>query len=1409
MATKSPIQEFQENWNKRVGWAQSQGISNNSIQPVLQLDAQRLKNGDYIYSDPEAYRAIQASATLTDPVQAQPISHSLNPLNVAGNFFSDMRNFYSGLGNLVVHPMGNLIDPVIHGLEGLPHTFGTAMADAASGKWAATFETLSQNQLLDFLPGVSDAGILAKEGINGLIEHPFYSVIDVAPWGMVLGKLGDLTGLSKLEGGVGDIARSTSKRGMYGGIGTALGKIPTGGERYALSMVKKADEAGQVTEHIEGGMKKRTAADSMGSVLRKHGLDKISKDLFGFRGMLTEQAQNFAKQNLTELFSAGLGSSDVDAGRLYEAVTTGNRDIATEAVKNDDALWDAAKTYVAKSNELLQSLHDGGVETGMVFNPFTHGYEIYSPSLAKEVTRLHGLYIDAQGRTNSLNEDVANLTRLQAVGVFTKGLFEVPPEGGVASAEHMTPDYPALTGRTPIGKTRRPFVAGTFHPFAHLADELNSWVTQLAPYLQGVEDDSKLSPVERGGVRQNLNATQRGVLRRLDMKLRNAVNTINQGGGFRNVQKALNDVKKSLNSKFMTDTHRNGIGLVETGPMPELRLVIDRMLNQDLKERVKQTEQYKALSSKVTGQHNQSLTTKLRNLEAKRRGLQTKADTARDNYRKWFYDNQPTRFTPLMKRALQTRQIARMYLQRDKYPMLADQIVDPKILSAMNKMGLDKDPKDITVNDVHGALQLSSLMASEQSNVTGRNLIELAQQQMMSSVGDSAMKSAMVVNKDLFDKEFEEVGHTWQVLSYMGYDPAWVPSRTTKDVAFAQRPYLDIKDRVTKLSNMYERTGSTINDEVMDPVIALHTAAVELLTHQKLVSFHEGMIGKLTVKAEDIDREWETVKDAEIRRVTKSGKNPLSTMGISENNLKTDWINDHYAEYNPTEYGIKSVDYASWFNPAEGIVYLPKFIKDGLDKMQRSERGISDLPFEKAIVKGNSMFKSTLLTFSPRYAFHMSVGQAFMVMLKTDPVYLSKLGQAYALIKSGKVDPRLPTHVSYDDAAVPVHQYLAGRTMGRLFHESTMQRFLDEHGRVATAAEKGAGILNGFHHIVTLTNNMQRVAVYLTQLERRGGDAAAEDEALALTTKIFGDTRRMSPMERTITKTLIPFYGWTRTVLGYALSLPADNPWRVMILGNLSEQEQNDWNSSLPDNMKYLMFLGQPDASGNVTAIDVRGIDPMRDVGTYFTLAGFTSMFSPYIQAVGDLAGINPSTATPELYPDITYNDFYGTEQAKPDIAQGAANAIEGIVPQAAALDYAFKISSQMKYSRANDTKGFAYTLADYLNLPYLPQHINIRQEIARTTVDRYSVLEQQVEQALQTGNFSGLMGYNAVPYRGWDMDPRKLATVAANLFKQTGVPADQSLAPEVPYARQGEGIDQSAAAANDQPSFPAVGASG
>jgi hypothetical protein len=316
-----------------------------------------------------------------------------------------------------------------------------------------------------------------------------------------------------------------------------------------------------------------------------------------------------------------------------------------------------------------------------------------------------------------------------------------------------------------------------------------------------------------------------------------------------------------------------------------------------------------------------------------------------------------------------------------------------------------------------------------------------------------------------------------------------------------------------------------------------------------------------------------------------------------------------------------------------------------------------------------------------------------------------------------------------------------GKLLGDLFQKAMAERHLNAGTTFATF---GA--------------NMLRSMAYLIGKDK-GGTA---DAGVRFAMKVFADMNSMTPLERTIIRYVMPFYGWTRHVLQYVATYPLDHPYRAAVLSQMIQQEWEDWNTGLPQSMMYLFELGGTAADGSATEIDVRQLDPLRSVTDVFTMGGFLSTLNPALQTAVQAIGVNPATGGPEqLYPTMTLNQFTGKEQASPQSSLSAilAQGVGSYIPEASVLDHFLSISSYTRWAKANNHQAYENQLWSSLNVPWVPQKINLRQAVASTEIANYNVARDAATAAMgdpdpNSSTWKALLQYSYVPYKGWMVNP-------------------------------------------------------
>jgi len=614
----------------------------------------------------------------------------------------------------------------------------------------------------------------------------------------------------------------------------------------------------------------------------------------------------------------------------------------------------------------------------------------------------------------------------------------------------------------------------------------------------------------------------------------------------------------------------------------------------------------------------------------------------------------------------------------------------------------------------------------------------------------------------------------WHDMSMKGMEPIYFHDVKPADIDRILSPRANVEQVTTPPMFNRREAGLHFGDSVFDVRVGLTRAQMEMVRAQFVEKFiNDHILPRATDKRAQLKAYQET-----LDQLRKDGR----PVGKTAQQL----VEENFKDFSPHDFGVRNVK----FKNVEGREML---IDSDTHRVLRqlSEPWEYNRMGSKTMIRGHSIYKFAVLT-GPRHWAHVTFG-GMMFMMLSEPQAVLKIGQAYRIMRAANKGERITDVPSRVIPGSPpaVQVGLHGRTLSGLredYYEVGKRNTWDHHGippaagwsyqvgqnvgehyltdLIHQAKEKGVPVLkwvpNKLSELETNTMTMYKVATYLSKKSRGADDTAALETAH----KLFVDMNGMSTMERTVMKQLFPFYAFTRHLFRYLGNYPVDYPLRAAIVTNFAEQEQADWKSGLPRSMMSLYFHGHTNSKGDITAFDLKNVNPFRSFANDFSMAGFTSSLTPFLTVPLAVMGVDTLSGTTQLYPGTTYNPQTGSLQATPNPGWMFATA-EAFVPQAGLLDHYMKLTNSTRLLAKYNPRAYRKQIYNMINVPFEPQVVNVPYEKEITEMRRFRAAQSAValvEKNPSPGNISKLMTWNAVPFDNMLVSPQALASYYARV---------------------------------------------
>ena len=1321
---KAAYQTFETKWTRATNWARGQGVPMSSILPVYQMDSKRLMEGGYLMSTAEVTRAILASY---NPNNVTPLPTD-KPQGGIGGFFGnvlhDASNIFTGL-----EPT-HLVDSIYQSVKNTVEHPG----------WLLDPE---KNTLAQLIPGVSLIGEFEQGGIDAVLAHPLITalnVLSVASAGTNLightaladtlaAKLGVPGGRAAIGGreGLGPIGIARKAVGNIGTGKQGFSRTPDGELVYGpLTVSARAKNYFNV---------KGMGSDTADINALVHSADQqassrffqLTKDFAVANAKLGNLKVDITDDHLAKLFSADVGTTMSASKAAYNLVTMSGKSYRDLAM--NDAIPTAIKEllpHYQKAEEWLEENALASEELVKIRLPDgTVG--AFTQSESRPIVKARDAFLAQAGKVKKISRNADRLAD------------EIQHNDTVAQ--------PALDALAQIGGLAKSTLSEQIHGTLGVSDK----VAQRHP---GFSQASVARLLQTTPTR--VSTVQARMIADIFKPggLVDAIAEAYQREDFTAFRDLSLSLVKQMRSKQLAgeSVGSTGTRLVHSQFLLQMRTVAENLYSYGKARQAAEVKLSKALGGKyASAKQKASLAREFKKSE------QLKTDFERTVWR-----HPAAAWQPLFVRLTNEK------LAESEQGAIAVERALTKIKDSAGLKKLDqKTLEDIRSDPTRVIELLRTYITASHKSPFGADL------------PDDLVRT-------MEDKARDDI--EW--LRATGFVPHYVPNFSSRDKMGA-----------------YDAAEGTFNVKIQPTHYSTPDAAHARLMDQSN-TIYDVFAGMSRAMKQRIQADaTETVIDDHLIPTygyKQSEMLPLilaehPLLGLTSDEATTQAYVADYLEntlgltrFDPKTFGLSSSRHIA----GEDTIWMPKAIVDGLkNTVDYAQLGkVSSLP---GVAAATGVFRESVLGYSPRFIAHILFGGSFLMALR-EPASFLQLPHAFKMLKDPEFRAAIHTRSTQVGADNPVaygvmsfHEE-TGKTMGRLWAHEMMDKLGLDPSKMTSWLKVVPQMTFKLTNTIT---DMQRAAIVLQGIgraERHGRftdpatgevmdmtDERALYEGIKAANKVMGDLSHMTPLERNVMTTVMPFYGWTRHILEYVATYPVDHPYRAVFLAYLANMNSDQVSKGLYTRIQNLFFLGSPDQQGNVSALDVRFLNPLRDVANYATLGGLISTLNPVISAPFTMVDPEVVFGNNVLYPNLTYNALYGVKSAA--AAGNLYTAVEQFVPEVTALQAALQQGSQYRNLAKTNPNSFAKVIFGALNIPFAQvQHLNLKQIAATQEIDRYQQASQAAQQAFQTGDFAALSGYGDVPnplQSDYNISPAQLEAIyQAELRSAPGLPPSETL---------------------------------
>lgn len=1327
---KPIVQSFLADWNGRQYWAQSNGVSFNDFKQVVQYDWNRMTTTGYKMSDTEAFDSLSALATGKNPFKT--------PADTPPSIFSGPFGWFGAVEND--------IQGIATGLFHLPGAVITDVDQAMHGNFKG---------LAMFIPGVMDImNLMSSSGRTWMTEHPVSDLLDLGGLGSdTLGIVGEMSeeDVAALAKAVPESAMSEMQKAGYQLTGDVKTVHGLGGMLYKLGAKDVAKWVSQFPSHpLTRAIRSMfgTVADNIVSVDR---LRTVGTDSLGYIGKLPVQGEiilrplaafreAIANTPTPEVMMGDFHSIDFGQWPGGQSVLDAmfGKDNSNSIVSLVDANGynDVKEMFTMgryKGNPM--SIRAMALDTNIPVNIRQAYISLVGMARDLQYVEVHhmGALVDVENpMTGELGKEQPGGPYQRFMAKFNRVLKNAKTTNGTL--------YDALRAELDTTRTLRADESRIAVPdqlkFATDKDPVTFPVAlrRASDYFQQQRDQLFNHPA--WGTSDAITADVRKAFNRYSRAIDDNFGTL---GRTNVVARNLDNIADILVSKDRYDLFNKNIG-ASMRALRKLNIVHDDVydyLNASLKDIKEQV--------RIGRNGHLDVTTSQGSAEAATKVLTKYRDKVEYQWNRYV----ERRFAPLVVEKMRNLMLKNLDDLHTAGETVEKDVADGKAV-VLTEETFSKAYDDIT-HYYYGSPEVSAIFTSA--------MIASLKRDAFMAITD--MKSA-------------------------GYDPVFVQAIGATQERGILSPTVTGVDHYINRSIGHSFTDP-LGGSVFDPRLGIVKECQDILRVGWTKAILEDVRKNLGYTADDVISEGELF----VGRRGIQLESDFNRQALAENYARRMGLVKFDPNMLPELTGQRFI-----YNSGEPI-WINRYNLDLLGRTFKSMSASARNAWDGAM----NLYRVCVLNLSPRYFAHLSLGGTTMLLLRSDPISMMRnLGDAIKLARGD--ESVLPIYMSRGPAEADLYGHLSENPLD--FHYfsgfNKLGRMMKDSG-VAEFGNKVVGGLTKLRNIEESVVTVERSLAYLTGMRKADLSLMTDSDWAAVNrwnttpeewlgakfaNKVYADRMTQSPFDRAIIRMVLPFWGWTYHVLRYVTTFPFDHPLRASILQAVANEAMGE-NAELPGYLYRLMFLGSPNAQGNVEVLDLRQWNPFRDISNDLSLPGLMSGLNPVLS--GLLAAkfnFDPITGGPDLYPSLTYDSFYGGSQAT------GGNWIEAIAeqfsPQFNTLMSLAQQNSSLRQEAQTNPGKLPYLIADSLGMPWIPYTLNVKQVRVKELMDDYKLVENAVNQALTTNSMAPLQGFSGLmPFDDYETNSNYIASMVhsaliENKAARTNIPAADMISLMYPY---------------------------